>query len=465
ALFVAVTFTALLVFANSADNDEVSQVAPFLLATLALCVAPLFLAREQDIFAPAPFHGLQEASRLLPGLITLLAYGDSQLGLFQFLSSEARISLLRSVCVMLSLAQLGYLVGYFGTRGALVARWLPALSGRLWRPPRFLLVLLLLSLIFVVSYAQFQEQAGGSLLDVTMLAEGKRVWRDDTSLSWMLRGVWLGFLPVILLGTVAITSNSRAYVVATLVLYGIAALLITRLGQRGPAIQCLLILLMLFHYLRRRVPLALCAAVFLVVVAGTTLLGEYRSGVTPNQPLVERIASPTETMVSYEAERQHMTVYATIMHFFPDEKEYLMGESWAAVLVALVPRWLWADKPDFAPWRETRIVYNLIALPAPTPYPALLYANFSWPGVFLGMFLYGFVHRGLYEWRKRSASDANTNLIYVLVLTTFSPTAFGFSTMLQLAFPALVALYFMMLPRSGPANPATPSPGATPQHA
>jgi hypothetical protein len=463
-LFVVGTLVAVLLFANT-HNEEVSQVAPFLLVTLALCVAPLFIARDHDIFAPAPFHGLQEASRLVPGLITLLAYGDSQLGPYQFLSTEARVALLRSVCAMLSLAQLGYLAGYLGTRGATVARWLPTLSGRRWRPPRFLLVLLLLALIFLVSYAQFQEQAGGSLLDVTMLAEGKRVWREDSTLSWMLRGIWLGFLPVILLGTVAITSNSRAYIVATLVLYAIAALLITRLGQRGPAIQCLLVLLMLFHYLRRRVPLALCAAVFLVVVAGTTLLGQYRSGVTPNQPFVERIASPTETMVSYEAERQHMTVYATIMHFFPEEREYLMGESWAAVLVALVPRWLWTDKPDFAPWRETRIVYNLIGLPAPTPYPALLYANFSWPGVFLGMFLYGCIHRGLSEWRKRSAHDANTNLIYVLVLTTFSPTAFGLSAMLQLALPALLALYFMMLPRNDSVSRTAGNPSATPQHA
>jgi hypothetical protein len=446
--FLAVSLVALFVFANSADVDEVAQVAPFLGLTLALSVAPLFVGRERDVFAPASFHGLQEASRLLPGLVTLLAYGDSQLGPFQHLSTEARVSLMHSVCAMLSLAQVGYLTGYFATRGAVVTRWLPEMTGRRWRPARFLLVLLLFSLVFLISYAQFQDEAGGSLLDVTMLAEGKRVWRDDASLSWMLRGIWLGFLPVILLGTVAFASNSRAYIVGTLAVYGITALLITRLGQRGPAIQCLLVLLMLFHYLRRRIPLALCAAVFFVLIAGTTLLGEYRSGVNPTQPFAERVASPAQTMASYEAERQHMTVYAAIMHFFPDEREHLMGESWAAVLVSLVPRWLWADKTDFAPWRETRIVYNLIALPAPTPYPALLYANFSWPGVFIGMFVFGFIHRGLAEWRKRAPGDANTNLIYVLLLTTFSPTAFGISAMLQFALPAVVALYFMMVPRA-----------------
>lgn len=456
-LFIGVSLVSLLVLLNSADGDEVTRVAPFLVVTLILYLAPLFIGSERDVFSPAPFQGLREASRLVPGLVTLLAYGDSQLGPFQYLSSDARVSLMYSVCAMLSVAQVGYLLGYFATRGGAVVRVLPVLTERLWRPARFLLVLLGFFLIFLVSYAQFQEQAGGSLLDVTMLAEGKRVWRDDASLSWMLRGVWLGFLPVILLGTVAFASRSRFYTLTTLALFGISALLITRLGQRGPAIQCLLILLMLFHYLRRRVPLALCAAGFLVLVAGTTLLGEYRQGMTPNQPLVERIASPTETMASYEAERQHMTVYAAIMHFFPDEREYLMGESWSAVLVALVPRWLWADKADFAPWRETRIIYNLLAIPAPTPYPALLYANFSWPGVFLGMFLFGFIHRGLAEWRKRAPSDANTNLVYVLLLTTFSPTAFGISTMLQFALPAVVALYFMMTPRRRPADLQTPT--------
>ena len=194
----------------------------------------------------------------------------------------------------------------------------------------------------------------------------------------------------------------------------------------------------------------------LVLLAGTTLLGEYRSGATPATPLIERIASPGATMASYAAERQHMAAYAAIMHFFPDQQEHLMGESWAGVFVSLVPRWLWPDKVEFAPWRETRIVYNLIAIPAPTPYPALLYANFSWPGVFLGMFLLGSIHRGLNEWRKRTPNDPNTILIYVLLLTTFSPTASGISTMLQYAVPALLALYFMLAPLSSRLNRSAP---------
>jgi hypothetical protein len=421
-----------------------------LAVTLALYLAPLFVGSDREIFSPAPFQGLREASRLLPGFVTLVVYGDSGLGPFQHLTTDARVSLMQSVCAMLSLGQIGYLVGYFATRGRAVARALPNLAERSWSVPRFLLVMLSLSLIFVLSYAQFQDQAGGSLLDVTMLAEGKRVWRDDASLSWMLRGIEIGFFPVILLGTLAFAGRSRGYIVATAVLYGLSALLITRLGQRGPAIHCLLILLMLFHYLYRRIPLVVCAAAFLVLVAGSTLLGEYRSGSAPNQALLDRIEAPAQTLATHEAERQHMTVYAAIMHFFPDERDHLMGESWSAVLVSLVPRWLWADKPDFAPWRETRIIYNLLGIPAPTPYPALLYANFSWPGVFLGMLALGFFHRGLHEWRKAAPDDANTSLVYVILLVTFSPTALGISSMLQYALPAMLALYFMMMPRRAP---------------
>lgn len=447
ALFTLVSLLAVGTVASTASADEVLGTAPFLAATLALYLLPLFVPGQRDVFAPAAFTGLREASRLLPSLVTLLVYSDSGLGPFLYLSTTERIALVRAVCLLLSVAQLGYLLGYYTSPGARLARVLPNWAGRPWKASYFSLALLLLTVVFLISYAQFQGRAGGSLLDLTRLAEGKEVWRDDATLSWMLRGVELGFLPVILLGTVACASGSRRGLLLTGLCYLVVALLVTRLGQRGPAIVGLLMLLMLFHYLRRRIPLGVYVAVFLVVVAGSTLLGEYRAGVTPGEPLVERVISPSDTLARYSEERQYMAAYAAVMHFFPERHEYLMGESWVGVAVALVPRWLWPEKVDFSPWRDTRIVYNLIQIPAPTTYPALLYANFSWLGVFFGMGLLGLFHRALQVWRSSHDGDATTTLLYVLLLTTFTPTLLGISLMLQYLVPAVLLLAVMTTSR------------------
>src|SRR5207244_4064473 len=122
---------------------------------------------------------------------------------------------------------------------------------------------------------------------------------------------------------------------------------------------------------------------------------------------------------------------------------YLLGESWLALAVAPIPRWLWPEKSEFFYWTDTRIAFNVTGIHAPTPFVGILYANLSWFGILVGMFVYGLFHRALYEWLRRHPRDQNVVLMYALVLMYFAPTLLGISAALQYLVPVWLILRFV----------------------
>ena len=63
-------------------------------------------------------------------------------------------------------------------------------------------------------------------------------------------------------------------------------------------------------------------------------------------------------------------------------------------------------------WSDAGIVVRLRGIPGPTPMQGVLYANFSWTGVVVGMFLWGLFQRGMYEWLLEGHKDKNRAVMY-----------------------------------------------------
>src|SRR5262249_23599389 len=100
--------------------------------------------------------------------------------------------------LVLLLGTASYYVGYYSSLGVGWQRIFPKLQGMVWDRSRILIVTFVTAAIFVITYGIFQSRLGISILDFTQLGAGKRVWRDDPTLSWMIRGIEIGFLPVML---------------------------------------------------------------------------------------------------------------------------------------------------------------------------------------------------------------------------------------------------------------------------
>ena len=182
--------------------------------------------------------------------------------------------------------------------------------------------------------------------------------------------------------------------------------------------------------------------------------GAYRLGThdsaAPGQPWA--IQQP---LVQHEADRERVAVMAVILYYFPDRQDYLMGETWAGLGVAFVPRWIWPEKLELMQWRDTIIINRLVEAPFPTPFVGALYCNFSWIGVVLGMFLWGVFHRGLYEWLRTQSNDKSVVLIYSCVAIRFAPIYLSFSDTIQYLLPLYLLIRFARKGRR-PALPAAP---------
>jgi oligosaccharide repeat unit polymerase len=440
-LLVLIALGTLLFLTRQANGDEILAVLPWFCVALVCYIAPPIVSKGTDIFSPPGLVGIQGGLAVTSMIASASVVVVPSFSILGVLPEYQRIALTRSAMTLVIASQLAYLFGYYTASGSFFLRMLPDVSQRRWDGRRLVIALVLTTAIFATVYALFQQRIGGSLFDVSQLARGKQVLRGDSTLSWMARGIEFGFVPVLLACCAAIACRSRTWLILGGIVFLGMALLITRMGQRGAAVMAGMSILLVFHFLWRRIPLVMVLGLLLAVVVGVNMLGEYRTKGRADTEFSEGISSPITTVAAHEQERQRLNVLGVIMYTFPEHRDYLMGESYYALVAVFVPRWLWPEKSQHFLWRDTMIIYNLTGLPAPTPFNGVLYANFSWLGVVLGMGIFGAFHRALNAYRERAPQDPGTVLIYVALLGTVNPTLLGLSQVFQLAVPIVLLVY------------------------
>jgi hypothetical protein len=227
----------------------------------------------------------------------------------------------------------------------------------------------------------------------------------------------------------------------------VVALLILRLGNRGPVAFLLVPCATLYHYLRRRIPPRVLVLAGFVLLVGFNLLGEYRRAgefATPEKPVAVERLRPTAALAEHESDRQRFSAMAVAFYTFPDRRDYLYGATWLGLVAMPIPRWLWTSKAEYFVWRDSNIIDELVGQPIPLPYHGTLYANFSWMGVVLGMALWGAVQRGLFEWLQERPKDPSRVLLYANLLLIQAPTVLALQNiLLQFVFPIYLILIFI----------------------
>lgn len=441
AALVAATVLVLMALFSNARSDEAMAELPWLCCAFVCYLAPAFVSARTDIFSPPGLAGLHGGLATAAMMAMVAQDGGASFTPLGFLPEASRVELVQKAALLMIVAQLAYLFGYYRSSGRVASRVFPSFAGRRWDGGRVLLFTVATALIAAPLYMMFQSKMGSSMLDVTQLRQGKEVITEDPTRSWMVRGVLFSFVPVLLLASAAIIDRSRRLLVLTFVAYLIVAVLVTRLGPRAPAVTGGLIILILFHYLWRRVRLSIVLAMLFSALLLVNILGEYRSRIETDTTLAERMSAPATALAVHEHDRHRLNVLGVILHYFPERQDYLLGRSYVALPLFWIPRWLWPEKLDYFEWRETNIVPRLVELPAPTPFHGVLFANFSWIGVVLGMGLFGAFHRGLALYRESAPRDAGVTLLYSIIAVNFTPTFLGISATIQYALPLTLILY------------------------
>lgn len=494
AIFVVTALVLSGVALSQIDDLEVIEVAPHFLMVIALQFVPFFVRRRADPFEPASLSSFFGLFAIVPAFLSFIVQDGISISMLPYVTGRTRIELVQTVLFGYGAGTVAYYVGYYLPWGRRAIGLFPALAGLEWRRSRLVIVTAVCAALFIPAYAYFQARVGAALTDVTQLAAGKAVWREDSTMSWLMRATGLGFVPLLLL--VALTFEGLAVprwipgfplvahawhlarhaplffttrkgrrALYTVVALAVVGFLTTRLGQRGTAIYIVLSALIIVHYLWRRVPLTLILALTFVALVITNVLGAYRS---QRDPAAAAMAGPTanfnatETLVEHEDDRQRFAAMAVVFHYFPDRHDYLMGESWAALGAMLVPRWLWPEKAKMFVWRDTNMIPELVGRPVPVTYLALLYANFSWAGVVLGMGLLGVYQRGMYEWLLRHQKDKNVVVFYSLAVLYLVPTIIQLSAALGYLAPVYAALLFIKKRAARSGLPGRPGGAARP---
>lgn len=441
------------------ENVVLRSAIPLFILLIVLQVGPALWPRNVDACAPPVVFGvggLITALGTTASLVTFLDQGDISLAWVGPLSDEETSTLVTKVLLGHCLGTAAYYYGFYHSRwGANLGDRMPKVADREWVPQRLAYFSLAVGLIFVGSYAYFQNRVGVSLLDPTQLQAGKAVWREDgSSMTWMLRGIQLGVLPGFLYFTYSITRPGwirTSFVVAALAAIGYLTL---RLGQRGVTIIAFVPPLIVFHYLRRRVPVGLFIVALFITLFASNLMLTWRSGGPgvprhdANAPVNGTISQDVEhNLLKNDSERQRFHVSAFLFEEFPKNRNYLWGESWLGLLVMPIPRLLWPNKWDAFIWRDSAIMLVIVGVPNPTPLLPLLYINFSWLGLVFGPLLWGIFHRGVYEWMLRSDRDPTIVLYYTMIIVYFSPTPSGVSSAIQYVLPLWLGLRLITRPR------------------
>jgi hypothetical protein len=455
--FCALFVMALVALPQLTTDPGLQMVIPGFVAMIFLQAAPAALARDKaDLFAPPVYAGVLGAFAAVAQLAYFFRLGRVDVPLVPGLTPDEAADLATKTLLASCLGLVSYYAGYYHPWGRRWMRLFPKIRNIAWDPTRLLIAAIILFVMWGASYAYFQIKLGIPLFNFRELGAGKATWRQDPTLSWMLRGVQLGALPMYFYLALAAWKRRDTIAVLWLAALGVLGLLLLRLGQRGYLFIPLLGGLAIVHYLRKRIPTWVFAAALFVATIGTVIMYEWRTGYAAGGPETPGAATekPMETLAAHEDERQRFGALAVVMHYIPAEKEYLLGESWLALIAVPVPRWLWPTKNEHFVWRDTAIVRNFTRQPIPTGYTGLLYANFGWLGIALGMMLWGLFQRGLYEWMLSGRDDPTVVLLYTMFLLHFGFTMLAISAAVQFLLPTWILCRWLAVKNASGAGSA-----------
>jgi hypothetical protein len=180
-------------------------------------------------------------------------------------------------------------------------------------------------------------------------------------------------------------------------------------------IVILVVSLFIFYYLQRQkrpsAPLLLATVFFIyyLIVGG---VGYYRS--QPMNTAVLRVrGTENETFTLSEAWNtffegsQVVTSTALLVRTFPQQIGYLRGISFLNVFIQPIPRFLWPDKPRMLGPDSLNYLWPLGTA---APFWSLFYVNFGSLGVILGMALWGYLSRCIYEAYRRNPINPLTQM-------------------------------------------------------
>ena len=294
---------------------------------------------------------------------------------------------------------------------------------------RFLAVAVLVITIFAAIRYTIETKAFLSLADGVL--SQKRVHEATVGVAprgsalshWRILAIWLPQATLIVFSALVWSGKLRPrrmdkVLFGFLLLCSISIPLIT--ASRMAVIEIFLILLLLRHYLYKKLPMRRAALIAIIALFVLGFLGELRK---TNK---SETFSPLSTVTAVIGKGYFLDLGKTsiIANKFPEENDLLYGYSLALSTIAFIPRQIWPEKPvvriGYFVGQEVIKLNNQTGIPP--GFVAELYMNFHYIGMIPIMLFVGLLVGTAYKRMTRYNYSIGSVIFYVMVIdvTLFS---------------------------------------------
>jgi len=402
--------------------------AYLMLIVMAIAVVHRILSRKFDWFEPVNFFFLAMGIGFgFRGIYIALGYYDSPVGIAKVEDFEYYVNLASWYGL---LGMLVFLLGY--SRGAYaekVASRIPVYRPRI-RIKVLYCVVFLYAVIGLLGLIVLIRESGFSFVSLAMAnLSMKRHYLESG--GYAAATPELITIAVLLLGIVHFT-RKRTFLFWILLL--LASVWPIYSSSRTSLFSIWLAVLVAYTFYRKRFPKKVIVTIGLIVILSSSALVVVRgmhgksSGAESIKGLAERaFRSITDNLLGGSA-LADVVVFAHILSAVePSHQDLKYGSTYLTILARPVPRAWWRDKPvNLGNWVAIELYhrpysYNergaIQVAGIPPHMVAELYWNFHVAGIIVGMFLFGFLCRILYEYIKVNRNNAHTVIIYSISTT------------------------------------------------
>jgi oligosaccharide repeat unit polymerase len=322
-------------------------------------------------------------------------------------------NILRQTLLLGALGNLLFFIGYRSRFYIPLAKNLPKFNMR-WNEKRVVVLAVVFSFIGTAGYIFAITRSGGFYEFVSTL-QGRSLLTESKSQVFAASLVLVNVAATILGAYYFKVKKLGVLFLACLALsigFGLLQ------GGRASVLLICLALFVMYHYLRtpRRIHVTrdlLATCVFaLINIVVVVILGTLRKALQMNR--VEEVTGFGDIGNRFLEEFSQFDWFAIIIDKTPDVIHYQYGRTFLDYFLQFVPRLIWPDKPVPIEYAVTTL---LTGVESGSPFTIIgeLYLNFQWPGIMLGMFIFGVFVRSLYAYLKDNPGNPAVILIYGII--------------------------------------------------
>jgi oligosaccharide repeat unit polymerase len=410
----------------------------FALTCLMVVLLPQFFKKQHDLLEPLNFVALTTFIGTTMRTMYIVIVDNYNTRSFLLLGKPTIV--LAPALIVILLGLIALLMGYSINRVSFNLSKVRILHIKNWHKRRFLLLVIVLSIISALAMAIYIQRLGiqGSILD--NISGKRRLEVEGADYKYAALGYYLwgaSLLSYVFYIVFAMFISKRpvkwfsSFGFSILLLFFLASIFPIFTSSRTDILLLLVYSSITWHYLYSPISFRAFINVITAILLLFVGLGFLRSA-RGQVDQVTGFFSTDNVLEVALGNRNWLGVDKTaqIIDSIPHSLSYQNGQTLVTWLFAPIPRTMWPAKPPvrIGPFLgETIFGRDLNKTGVPPGFIGELYMNFGIIGVLIGMFLLGLLLKTLYLsfYPLIRARNANAVLVYMLILVPFSLTLLG----------------------------------------